>query len=135
MKVSLHFIIPNISGWTNAGVKDGIAIYKKSIENSLIQCSKGIGEIKVPPIIIRNVIRHLTNAGIWYPLFESARLVESIDKNTEVWHWKFSARVCVLKQQRDFVIVRHRYDRSDGSYVMVRIMPYVFLTFVGCSVG
>jgi len=121
MSKTLEELIRTNEGWTElpTNPSDKMNIYKKAMSTTLIQCVKGIGVINAPPSIIKNIIRNLTNAVSWYPLFESAKLLEFIDRNTEVWHWKFSARVCLLKQQRDFCLLRHRFDKPDGSFMLV----------------
>ncbi len=48
--------------------------------------------------------------------------IDTFDQLTERWRWRLATWLCLCKQQRDFVILRHFFQRPDGSYIMVTTM-------------
>ena len=124
-------------GWKFICKKDEVSIFKRenNKESGNQYCVKGITEIKAPPIIVRNYIRNVAQVHEWDTLLQEGiltiigfkcnvfvvKVLETIDNRTVVYYFHYSGRVCVIKQERDFVLVHHWYELDDGSYVLVLI--------------
>lgn len=80
---------------------------------------KGIGEVNASPEAVKTVIKDLTQANKWDPLFLEGKIIEQLDKHTEILHLKFSAKYCILEQKRDFTILYHWFEKPGGSILMV----------------
>lgn len=102
-----------------------ISTYKKDMEYTSIQCLKGVTEFELSPKKVIHILKNINNMKLWDPLIKDTTVVEVVDNHTEVVHLKFGAKVCLLSQKRDFVILRHWQERKDGSFILVHFTTLI----------
>eukprot|EP01130_Rhizamoeba_saxonica_P012968 TRINITY_DN550_c0_g1_i2.p1 TRINITY_DN550_c0_g1~~TRINITY_DN550_c0_g1_i2.p1 ORF type:complete len:300 (+),score=46.96 TRINITY_DN550_c0_g1_i2:1060-1959(+) len=115
-------------GWIPRRNKHGVQCYIRQEDDPTTKdmlCTRGVGEVPFPPRTIYEFINDENHMGCWDPLMNYSKKIEEIDRNTAIYHLKFSATVCILKQCRDFVILRHGIQNRDGSYIQLATsIPY-----------
>jgi len=109
----------NEDGWTYRKTVNDIQIWTKRMESMYHFCIKGVGTIQASPSEIINFVSVPTNIPIYDSMCESGEVIKTLDKQTHICHLKFSTRVCILKQARDFVLARHKYKKQDGTMILV----------------
>lgn len=106
--------------WIQIGVKHQTERFVKDLSENAIQVIKSVGLINCN---VREVVEALTTLDrwkSWEPFFEQGMIVETVDNFTHVIHLKFQAHVCILKRARDFILIRHTYEKPDGSQVRLK---------------
>jgi len=106
-------------GWTFRKTINEVHIWTKAQESLYLFCIKGVGYVPASAAEVINFVSNPANVPVYDNMCESGEVVQILDKHTHISHVKYSTRVCLLKQARDFTLVRHKYKKQDGTHILV----------------
>jgi len=116
----LEHYVEEVDGWIEKQTVKNVRIFvRESGPNEI--CVKGIGEVDATPQQIMTLLTNRESIGSWDELCEGGDIIEELDLHTSLVHLRFSTTYCILKQARDFVILRHLYVKDDGTQVLLGI--------------
>jgi len=106
-------------GWKYRKSVDDIDIYMKQDDNPNHVVVKGSGIVDATPQTIMEFILDKEHIGRWDELCEGGQNLVEVDEMTTIVHLRYSTKVCLFKEARDFVCVRHLYKNNEGNYVLI----------------
>jgi len=119
--IQLEELADEIEGWDEKEPIKNVRIMTKDTGFYNQICVKGIGEVDATPQQIMEILTNRDTIGIWDDLCDGGEILEDIDEATKIVHMRFSTTYCILRQARDFIILRHLYEKENGNIILLGI--------------
>jgi len=112
-------------GWITEKAKNGVSMMKrveKQEGRGSFETIKLSIDIELGSQLVHNYLRDASDWKRWYSSLEEVKIVEQLDKNTDILYTVFSSNQNAKTSQkisRDFCVVRHWFQKSDACYLHV----------------
>jgi hypothetical protein len=108
-------------GWQFITSQQNVNIYKRTTDQShnSLHCFKGETLIDERPELLLDVFFNLRGWVKWEPLAKEATIIQELDRHTRVYHMKYEAQNLLIKHRRDFCILLHAVQRTDGGALLL----------------
>jgi len=82
---------PDEDGWTYNSTQEDVEIFTRKIEGSPIECSKGIGYVDAPPLVVSTLFNSPDWRSQWDGMYAKGEKIEVLDQFTSITYSAFAA--------------------------------------------
>jgi len=80
---------------------------------------KSVAEIPITTRVVSDHIRDFKGYQHWIPMLHEVNIIESLDSHTDIIYLKFVGGACLLRDARDFCVVRQWFQTKDHGFIHV----------------